>query len=313
MGLPSPPAPAPVAPPPVGAESGLPLPGGYVNQPSSPAVAVSSSPAPARKPLWRVKAELLVEMWLPPKVLVASGVTAVVAVVLGFGGAVVLASTLAGEARNARTILVRSSPPGASVSLDEARLEGATPLIVDVKLEDGPHTLKVGLAAGTPAQRKLQLASDDRFVVVTESLQSAGIIRVETRPPGARVLLDGRDVGTAPLTLPGVATDKPHVLEARKPGYRSSISPVPVERPADHTMVLALEPTRAAGRVVVSTPLPAIISLDGMPWGTTSTSERECPPGRHDVVVRVAELGIEARASVDVPERGVARYFLSFD
>ena len=53
--------------------------------------------------------------------------------------------------------------------------------------------------------------------------------------------------------------------------------------------------------------------LDGAPWGTTSMAERECQPGKHELVVRVAELGIETRASVDVPERGVAKYFLSFD
>jgi hypothetical protein len=263
--------------------------------------------------LWRVKGEAFVDAWLPMRVRIAGGVAAGGALFLGFGLAVLVASIASGEGRDARTLLVRSSPPGAAVTLDDTRLEGATPLIVDVDLDDGLHSLKVALAAGAPAQRKLQLSGDDRFVIVTESLQSAGSIKVETRPAGARVLLDGRDVGAAPITLPGVATDKPHVLEARKPGYRNSTASVPVERPADHTMILALEPTKAAGRVVVSSALPATVLLDGAPWGMTSTAERECPPGKHELIVRVAELGIETRTNVDVPERGVAKYFVSFD
>jgi hypothetical protein len=55
------------------------------------------------------------------------------------------------------------------------------------------------------------------------------------------------------------------------------------------------------------------VELDGQPWGMTSTDERECPPGRHEVTVRVASLAIERRTVIEVPERGVARYFVAMD
>jgi len=260
-----------------------------------------------------VKAELFVEQWLPIKVRIVAGVAAVCAVVVGFVGGAVGGAALAGEPTTARTLLVRSSPPGASVTLDDERLEGVTPLIVDVRLADGPHTLKLALAAGAPAERKLTLSNNDRFVLVSESLQSAGAVQVQTRPGGARVLLDGRDVGAGPLTLDAVSTDKPHVLEARKPGYKNATATVPVDRPPDHLMVLNLEPTRPPGRVVLQTALPAAVTMDGVPWGMTSTTERECPPGRHELVLKVAELGLERRAVIDVPERALVKYFVAFD
>ena len=298
----------------VGAEADFALPGGFTNQPSSPALpAAPAAPALVRKPLWRVKSEHFAELWLPPPVRIAGAVAGVTAVCVGFALVVALLGVLRRESRQARTLMVRSSPAGAGVTLDGQRLAGVTPLIIDVNLADGMHILKMGLAAGAPTQRKLQLSSDDRFVIVSESLQSAGSVRIETRPAGARVLLDGLDVGAAPLTLPGVGTDKPHVLEARKQGYRNTTVTLPVERPAEHLMVLSLEPMRAAGRLVVMSTLPAHITLDGVPWGVTSTAERECPAGPHDVVIKVAALGMEARAAVEVSERAVSRYFLSFD
>ncbi len=267
-----------------------------------------------RKSLWQLKAELFTEQWLPPRVRVVSVVAAVVAVVVGFGAAFGLAAHSAGgESASRRTLLVRSSPPGASVTLDDERLEGQTPLIIDADLDDGAHGLKLALAAGAPAQRKIVLGAEDRFVIVNESLQTAGAVRVETRPGGARVLLDGRDVGVGPLRLDVVSTDKSHVVEARKANHRTATATIPVDRPAEHIVLLTLEPERPPGRIVVQSALPALISLDGVPWGTTSSQERECPPGKHELVLRVAELGLEERATVDIPERGLARYFVSFD
>jgi hypothetical protein len=126
------------------------------------------------------------------------------------------------------------------------------------------------------------------------------------------VLLDGRDVGAGPVVLEGVTTDRPHVLEARRSGYKNATATVPVERPPDHMMVLTLEPTRPPGRLVVQSALPATVTMDGLPWGMTSTQERECPPGRHELLLQVPELGFEARTVVDVPERSVAKYFVAF-
>ncbi len=299
---------------PIGAESSLPLPGGFSGEPMPASSAVATSGvAPKRKPLWQVQAEAFVEVWLPRRSRIAAGVALAAAVVTGFGAAAGAGAALAGESSTARTLLVRSSPPGASVTLDDERLDGVTPLIVDANLADGPHTLKVALAAGAPAQRKLALSGDDRFVLVSESLQSSGKVLVQTRPGGARVLLDGRDVGAGPVTLDSVTTDKPHVIEARKAGYKNATATVPVERPPDHVMVLSLEPVRPPGRVVIQSALPASVIMDGMPWGSTSSAERECPSGRHELTLRVNELGLERRAVIDVPERALVKYFVAFD
>lgn len=266
-----------------------------------------------RRARWRVHGEAALETWLPARARVAGALAVAVGVVAGFGVAAGLRAALAVEPSSLRTLIVRSTPAAASVTIDDRRLDEVTPLVVDVRLDDGPHVVKVALAAGAPVQRTIALAAGDRSLTISENLQSNGSVRIESRPSGARVLLDGRDVGLAPVVVPSVATDKLHLVEARKPGFKTATATVPVQRPAELLISLALEAQKQGGKVVLTTAVPATIELDGTPWGTTSALERECAPGRHDVVVRVAALGVEKRSVIDVPERGVARYFISLD
>jgi len=281
--------------------------------PSAP-VGVVAAPvaAPKRKPLWQVKAEAFVEAWLPRHVRFAGGAAAMFGAIVGVGIAIAAFGAGAREPRDLRTILIRSTPAGATVTLDDVRLEGATPVFVDARLDDGQHTAKIALAAGTPAQRKFTLARDDRGLMLAENLQSSGTVIVESRPPKARVLLDGVDKGATPLSIASVSTDKAHVVEVRKDGYKIATSPIPVDRPAELKAQLALEPLKPHAKVTIVTSIPAIVDMDGQGWGK-SGEERDCPPGRHNVVVRIPELALERGAIIDVPERGVARFFVPLD
>ena len=279
-------------------------------------VAVPEAPAATvarRAPRWRVQAGAAIETWLPMRARVVGAAAASLGVVIGFAATALVVSTLRGESTTRRTLVVRSTPPGASVSVDDERWAQTTPVIADVDLDDGAHVVKVALAAGPPSTRSVTLTSTDRSLQLSENLQSNGSVRIESRPSGARVLLDGRDVGLAPVVVPAVSTDRPHVVEGRKPGFKTATATVPVSRPAELLVSLSLEAQKQGGRLVLATALPATIEMDGAPWGVTSSAERECGPGRHEVVVRVAALGIEKRAVVDVPERGVVRYFISLD
>jgi hypothetical protein len=266
-----------------------------------------------RKSHRQVAREVFVERWLPRGVRVGAVVMGVVGVVGGLAGGVLVQGALASRAASAtRALVVRTTPGGATVALDGQRLDGVTPLAVDVALADGPHALTLTLAKSAVAavERKIVVAADDRFVLVNETLQSAGRVVVDTRPAGARLLLDGRDVGRAPVTLDDVGTDKPHVVEARTPGFRTATATIPVDRGANHAVTLTLESTGTPGRLVILAAAPGDVVVDGVPWGPTSTSvddERECAAGRHEVVVTMPSLGARAVMTIDVPERGVAR------
>jgi serine/threonine-protein kinase len=62
-------------------------------------------------------------------------------------------------------------------------------------------------------------------------------IDVETRPPGARVILDGRPAGTAPIQLVDIAPG-PHTVRLDLDGYRPWTTTVTV-KPGERTRVTA--------------------------------------------------------------------------
>jgi hypothetical protein len=330
MSSPPPPPPAmmasspPPPPAPVGAETGLPLPGGYFGQPApsdeapmppaTPASpALNMPPAPKRKSRFQLQLEMFVDAWLPMPVRVVGGILAIVGIGAGFAVAVGITTLLAGESSSQRTLVIRSTPPGASVTVDTTRLTGVTPLIADLDLDDGQHTVRIALPTGQPALRPIMLAKGDRSVVLSENLQSAGSVRIDTVPPRARILIDGQDVGVSPVTVPNVSTDRTHMVEARRAGYQNSSAAIPVDRAAEHQVRLVLESLKAQGKVVITAALPGRITMDGQPWGMTSSSERDCAPGRHDVAVVFEDVGVTKVMNIDVPERGVARFFVSLE
>jgi hypothetical protein len=291
----------------VGAESGFFSDG--EEQAVSPLAAATTAP-PIRKSRHQLARELFVTRWLPRWVRFVSVPAGIVGLVGGMALGVVAQGVWRDRQANAtRALVVRTKPARANVALDGRRLDGVTPLVVDVPLPDGPHTVKLTLG-GTAVERKIAVAANDRFVLVSETLQTTGRVVVDTRPPGARVLLDGRDVGRAPVTLDDVGTDTPHVVEARKPGHKTTTTTIPVDREENHAVTLTLESTGAPGKLVVLAAAPGEVVIDGVPWGPTSSSiedARECPPGLHEVVVTMPTLGARSVMTVDVPERGIAR------
>jgi hypothetical protein len=109
-------------------------------------------------------------------------------------------------------LLVKSTPSGAQVRVD-GRVRGKTPLIlhdlplkvVRVTVEHGgfhAEEQRVALSAAKPTvtvDAKLTPLAPPVPVVTTGSLL------IESRPAGARVFLDGRDLGTTPVSVPEVA------------------------------------------------------------------------------------------------------------
>lgn len=127
-------------------------------------------------------------------------------------------------------LLVRSTPAGAIVRID-GRSRGRTPLTVrDLPL--GPHTVIVSRPGYEPERRTLDLSRDQAARSLEVSLREAGPVRqpeptvftgsmrVESRPSGARVVVDGKEEGRTPVTLSTVRAGS-HVVRIEMDGYRT--------------------------------------------------------------------------------------------
>lgn len=227
------------------------------------------------------------------------------------GGGLMIAAQVARAGSvepNLRTLMVHTIPPAASVVLNGDEL-GVSPLVVDRKLEDGVHTVRLSAAAGGAISRKVQARPGERAVVVSANLVTAGVVRVVTRPAGAEITLDGDEVGKSPVTIEKVSTDRPHVLEATLEGYNLESVTVPTERGQEYSLSMSLSSTRGDGMLTIRTSSPAEVELDSAPWGATGPTARPCAPGQHRVVVRAFGSQRPLAYTVTVPPKGDARYY----
>jgi hypothetical protein len=173
------------------------------------------------------------------------------------------------------TIRVRSTPERADVFLDGER-QGVTPRNL-TDLAFGRYTIRVTRPGYAPAERVVTIDAKNREVRVPFTLKRAGrtpepspppaaprktpppegapaaqpsfalrpavvagAIEVETRPPGARVFLDGRDVGVSPIVL-GAVTVGSHTVRFDLAGYARWTTTVTVKAGARVRVAASLE------------------------------------------------------------------------
>jgi eukaryotic-like serine/threonine-protein kinase len=98
-------------------------------------------------------------------------------------------------------LLIETDPPGAAVWLDKSKLAEKTPLMVDRALDDKTHELELAHEGFKNLKKTIQYAKGP-LTIVRENLEGeVGELVVRTRPTNVTVKVDGKDVGTSPLSV----------------------------------------------------------------------------------------------------------------
>jgi len=174
------------------------------------------------------------------------------------------AGAKAGAAFTAGRVLVRSTPSGARVFMD-GKDRGQTPVTIR-ELGEGEHRLRivrdgyaaaerrVTLSASKPSQslsvplareprgRKTELVSPKPTAQPSAKAEAAslGALVIESRPPGATVLIDGRPVGTTPMSLGDVRVGN-HTVRIERDGYRIWTASVKIAAGEQNRVTASLE------------------------------------------------------------------------
>jgi PEGA domain/Protein kinase domain len=161
-------------------------------------------------------------------------------------------------------LLIRSTPEGASVSVD-GRDYGKTPATVR-DLAHGPHQVRVTRDGYAAQERRVVISSSrpSQSVNVTmartppppparsataapappagtpTTSRATGALAVDSRPTGARVFLDGKPIGTTPLMVPSVAAGD-HAIRIELEGYRPWSSSVRMVAAESNRVTASLE------------------------------------------------------------------------
>jgi len=110
-----------------------------------------------------------------------------------------------------------TGPAGATVLVD-GRVAGRTPL--RTKVACGRHSVRFEMEGYQAATRSINARRGDTEKVTADLSRPRTVLRVESTPPGATVLVNGSSVGVTPLTTT-VAGFVSSTVTVSKPGFRT--------------------------------------------------------------------------------------------
>jgi hypothetical protein len=117
--------------------------------------------------------------------------------------------------------------------------------------------------------------------------EGEGELAVQSRPPGARVIVDGKDQGVTPTTVRLPAG--PHVLEVQVGKAEPRVIPLTITAGVQTSQYIELRDVAVTGSLSIkSDPPGARVTIDGKPRGTTPATVPNLATGDHAVVL---ELG----------------------
>jgi len=142
-------------------------------------------------------------------------------------------------------LVVTVEPAGATISVDGRRV-GVSPLAEALVLGPGDYEVEVSLTGYATLRRAVRVDPRGVAEVSFELERAKGRIRVSTETAGARVLLDGVEVGIAPLDESIAAEPGTRVVRLELEGYEPLERKVEVE--AEQQAALFLSMVKSSGR-----------------------------------------------------------------
>lgn len=125
-----------------------------------------------------------------------------------------------------------------------------------------------------------------------------GSISISTTPSGASVYMNGRSVGTTPLSLKDVESDT-YIVELNKQGYKSKTVSIGLSPGGVESMNEELVPLTGSIRIT-SNPVGADIYVDGPHRGKTPQTVSGILPGSHTVRLVKTEYSDYTKSDVFV-------------
>lgn len=117
------------------------------------------------------------------------------------------------------------------------------------------------------------------LLVPPRGATAVGSLEVVSTPPGAKVFIDGRDSGQAPVTVGNLPVGEHEVLVALE-GYGEERRHVVIEADQPNSLQVLLQPT-SGSLEIKSVPAGATIHVDGLERGVTPHTVRGLAPGEH--------------------------------
>jgi hypothetical protein len=185
-------------------------------------------------------------------------------------------------------VFVEADVDAAEVYIDGNKHPDKTPTVIKQVVE-GLHVIEVRKEPAVPWKQTVQVVAEQDVKVKAELKATfgggGGNLRVMSNVDGAKVFLDGTEMGVVPLDIKDVKNGE-HVLEVKAQGYQTREEKVVVNNGQSAIFKLDLNPS-GDGTIKVVSPVPeAEVFIDGASVGKVP-QEKGVSTGEHFVVVKL--------------------------
>ncbi len=227
--------------------------------------------------------------------------------VLGVLGALLARGRDAAEQKGIGTLLITSHPPGAAIWLDGERRPERTPARLEGLPVDTTYEVKLTKEGRRPHVVRVYPTTARPSVSVNAELEplaaeALGVVRVQSDPPGARIVLNGKETGKhTPATLDGLKPGVEHAIGLLLNGYEPHTVRVRLEPGKVEELRASLQraPLSAQEALLVLRiePPGARATLDGrpIPSAPSGAMEMRVEAGVHELLVRHPRRQTERR------------------
>jgi hypothetical protein len=206
-------------------------------------------------------------------------------------------------------LYVSADQDGARIFLNDVDTSRITPSLLE-GIAAGEHVVRVQTDCAR-AEQSVELRKDliERMEMVLEG--GTGNLQINAQPEGARVFLNGEEVGQAPLLLEGVACQE-HEVVLRAPDYLESRHTLLSPAFEVTSLEAVMEEEQYGTLVIAISPLDAAVSIDGIDAGSGPMTLEGVGAGAH--IVTASLDGYEPHeASVDVAPDVVTRVDIALE
>lgn len=181
-------------------------------------------------------------------------------------------------------LFIESSPPGATVFLNQVEQQGHTPLTLN-DLRPGTYEIEVVADLHLPTTQVVEVRELDYTNVDVELTPNFGRVQIDSEPSGALVYINDQQRGTTPLNIPRFNAGQYRVRLVQQLYYEETDT-FSIEPGSGFEHTYDLRP-QFGSLTVTSTPSGAEVEVDGARWGTTPVTREQVVSGTH--LVRVSK------------------------
>jgi hypothetical protein len=186
------------------------------------------------------------------------------------------------------------APPSDEPSAFPWKLAGAALVLMIIGVVAGHSYLPIGSKeAPAAAAADTEPAAATPAPVASAALPKTGRIQIDTQPPGARVLLNGKHVGESPLNLEVPVGRHTLTLATTTGSVRRTVR-------VEAGKTVTVDAPIFSGWVDVVAPIILDVTVDGKSIGTTEQNRLLLRPGRHELTFSNRDLDYSSNHTVDI-------------